>query len=166
MRRNLQTALAAVAVAALVPLGAWSQTAPSSSATAPKPPASTTPTAPKPPAAASTSLVGIWTGQVTETGRSKPFAITITIDSKGATTDYPEQACSGKLTRVGTSGAFVFYSEKITKGAYDTAKGTGCLDGTIVLTKAGNNLLFSWFGAVDNQPVQASATLGLSKPKI
>jgi len=93
--------------------------------------------------------------------------MTITIDSKGAaTTDYPEQGCGGKLTRVGTSGAYSFYSEKITKGAYDSAKGTGCLDGTVVMTKAGGNLLFSWFGSVDDRPVTASATLALSKPKI
>jgi len=166
MKPEIQRALIAVAVAALVPLAAWAQSAPSTTAPkAAKPPASTTPTAPKP--AASTSLTGVWTGQVTESGRPKPFAITITVDSKGAAaTDYPEQGCAGKLTKIGTSGAFTFYSEKITKGAYDSAKGTGCLDGTVVVTKPGSNLLFSWFGSVDNQPIQASATLTLSKPKI
>ena len=170
MRLTSGNSLTIAAIATLVlPLAAFAQTTqPSSSATTPKPPTTTSPATPKPatPATTSTSVVGIWTGQVTETGRSRPFSITVTIDSKGATTDYPEQGCAGKLTRVGASGAYVFYSEKITKGAYDAAKGTGCIDGTVVVTKAGSNLLFSWFGTVDNQAVHASATLGLSKPKI
>src|SRR4051812_32570045 len=167
---NIARAVLLGALAALVPIVALGQTAKAPSTTTPpttpKPPASATTTVPKPPAA-STSLVGAWTGQVQEIGRQRPFVITVSIDAKGAaTTEYPEQGCSGKLTRVGTSGGYVFYSEKITKGAYDTAKGTGCLDGTVVVTKAGANLLFSWFGSVDNQPVQASATLALSKPKV
>jgi len=174
MTSKIARAMLLGALGALVPMAALGQapTAPGSSkppasaTTTAKPPAAATTTVPKAPAA-STSMVGVWTGQVQEIGRQRPFGITVSIDAKGAaTTDYPEQGCAGKLTRVGSSGGYVFYSEKITKGAYDTVKGTGCLDGTVVVTKAGASLLFSWFGSVDNQPVQASATLALSKPKV
>jgi hypothetical protein len=154
------------ATATLLPAMALAQTAPQ-----PTPPAGQTtakpaaPTTAK-PAAASSSLTGTWTGRVQEVGRSDPFAITLTIDAKGATTTYPDQSCAGKLTRIGVSGGFAFYAEKITKGAYDKAKGTGCLDGTMVLTRAGNSVLMSWFGTVDNQPYHASATLTLASPKL
>src|SRR5947208_12475641 len=108
MKVKTQGVLMASVMALLMPLAAWGQTSSqpnsSTSPNTPKPPATAAPTAPKP--AASTSLVGVWTGQVQETGRNKPFAITITIDAKGATTDYPEQGCAGKLTRIGASGAY------------------------------------------------------------
>ena len=103
--------------------------------------------------------VGTWVGQVDQVGRETPFALVLTISPAGVTTNYPEQGCVGKLTRVGTSGTFVFYVEKITKGAYDARKGTGCLDGTITLAKASDKLLLSWFGADGSQSYQASAVL-------
>src|SRR5262249_45041624 len=103
---------ALVATAALAgPAEAFSTTSTPSTAAA---------TAPRSPTTVSTkvattptSVAGTWTGRVTETGRASPFAITLTVDAKGGsgTTDYPDQSCSGKLTRVGTSANYVFYSE-------------------------------------------------------
>jgi hypothetical protein len=136
------------------PMAALAQTAPG-----PRP--ATTPA----PPALSSSVTGTWSGQVNEVGRASPFPMTITIDAKGSTTTYPEQSCSGTLTRIAASGPYVFYSEKITKGAYDKAKGSGCLDGTMVLTRAGNTVLMSWFGVLDNAPYHAAATLAQAAPK-
>jgi hypothetical protein len=121
-------------------------------------PAAATPAARQP---AAPSLNGTWVGQVTELGRDKPFAIVVTIDPNGATTAYPDQGCSGKLTRVGSSGAYIFFAEKITQGVYDKTKNTGCLDGTLEIARSGSNALMSWFGVFDNQPYQAAATLTL-----
>jgi hypothetical protein len=108
---------------------------------------------------AAANFTGTWTGEVDQPGHEAPFAISITIAASGATTSYPDQGCTGTLTRIGTSGVYVFYVEKITKNRYDATKGTGCLDGTITLAKAGNAVLLSWFGTVDNGLYQASATL-------
>jgi hypothetical protein len=105
------------------------------------------------------SFTGTWSGEVDQPGHEAPFAISITIAASGATTSYPDQGCTGTLTRIGANGVYVFYVEKITKNRYDATKGTGCLDGTITLAKAGNAVLMSWFGTVDNGLYQASATL-------
>ena len=104
-------------------------------------------------------FIGTWVGQVDQVGRGTPFAVVLTIATAGVTTNYPEQGCVGKLSRVGAAGAYVFYAEKITKGAYDPRKGTGCLDGTVTMGKASDKLLFSWFGASGGQGYQASAVL-------
>jgi hypothetical protein len=98
------------------------------------------------------SITGVWKGQVQEAGRPEPFTMTITFDAKGGvTTDYPQQSCAGKLTKIGTNGAYLFYAEKITKGGFDKTTGKGCLDGTIVLFHVGATLLMSWFGVLDTQ---------------
>jgi hypothetical protein len=131
----------------------------------PRPPTAAAPATPAKPALSST-VTGTWSGPVTEVGRSSPFPVTITIDAKGGTTTYSEQSCSGTLTRIAASGPYVFYAEKITKGAYDKAKGSGCLDGTMVLTRAGNTVLMSWFGVLDNEAYHAAAKLAQVTPKI
>jgi hypothetical protein len=110
-------------------------------------------------ATAAASFIGTWSGEVDQPGHEAPFSISITIAASGATTSYPDQGCTGTLTRIGANGVYVFYVEKITKNRYDATKGTGCLDGTITLAKAGNAVLLSWFGTVDNGLYQASATL-------
>jgi hypothetical protein len=106
------------------------------------------------------TFTGTWGGAVEQPGRDQNFTIVVTIPATGApTTSYPDEGCSGTLTRIGASGVYVFYVEKITKGKYDPAKGTGCLDGTITLARSGDKVLLSWFGTVDNGLYQASATL-------
>jgi hypothetical protein len=54
--------------------------------------------------------------------------------------------------------------EKITKGALSATNANGCVDGTITLAKAGNQVLFNWFGMSNNQPIQAMATLNAKSP--
>jgi hypothetical protein len=146
-------------VAVLVPLTAAAQ-----SVLQPLPPIQTapkqvpsTPAAPKPPSGP--SFIGTWIGDVDQVGRESTYPIVLTISTKGDTTSYADQGCSGTLTRIGASVNYVFYVEKITKGAFSAATNTGCIDGTITLAKAGNQLLFSWFGVSNGQLYQASATL-------
>src|SRR4051812_25020047 len=106
------------------------------------------------------TFTGTWGGSADQPGRDTPFTVVLTIPASGAaTSSYPEEGCTGTLTRVGTSGVYAFYVEKISKGKYDPAKGTGCLDGTITLARVGDSVLFSWFGTVDNGIYQANATL-------
>src|SRR5438876_6202161 len=95
--------------------------------------------------AAPPSMTGIWTGKVAQIGREGGYALVLTIAAKGVTTDYPDLGCAGKLTRIGASANYVFYSETITKGRYDAAKSTGCIDGTMTLTKQGEKIILSWF---------------------
>lgn len=106
------------------------------------------------------SFTGTWGGAVEQPGRDGTFTIVVTIPASGAaTTSYPDEGCTGTLTRIGANGVYVFYVEKISKGKYDAAKGAGCLDGTITLARVGDKMLFSWFGTVENGIYQASATL-------
>jgi hypothetical protein len=114
----------------------------------------TTPTsAPK----AADSLVGSWSGPVTQVEHDKGFTIVVTIRPGGGDTEYPELACSGKLTRAAGSGSYVFYTEKITRGRH--ADGGRCPDGTVTIARAGDKLAFSWFATVEGIPVFAYATL-------
>ncbi len=83
----------------------------------------------------------------------------LTIAAKSATTDYPDLGCSGKLTRLGSGAGYVFYSETITTGRYDAVKKSGCIDGTVTVSKQNGRLLLGWFGAFQEQAVQATATL-------
>jgi len=126
-------------------------------------PAATTPakTAPRP---AATSFVGVWSGKITQVGRSDSYPVVLTITAKDAKTEYANQDCTGKLTRIGASGNYVFYAEKITKGAYDEASGNGCIDGTLTLYKSGSTVMLGWVGGFKDQLIMASGTLSQQKP--
>jgi hypothetical protein len=151
-----------LSVALAFAVHAGQTSAPSSSGTA-KSPATTGSIAKVP---ATSSLNGVWIGQVKQTGRAVPYQITLVIDGSAATSSYPQQSCSGSLTRIGSSGPYTFYSEKITKGGFDPTRNSGCLDGTLVLMRTGSNVLMSWFGALDDSPYQASATLARLIPAL
>jgi hypothetical protein len=51
----------------------------------------------------------------------------------------------------------VFFVEAITKG--QSEKGGRCPDGTLTLTRHGDNVALAWFGAPDNSPIVAYGTL-------
>ncbi|MFO1185736.1 MAG: hypothetical protein U1E56_13275 [Bauldia sp.] len=124
-------------------------------------PASAQTTAAKPatkPAAAPVNA-GTWTGQAQQLNKSGSFPVKVVITASGATTEYPDQDCGGKLTRISTSGSYTLYAEKITVNAYDEGKGTGCLDGIVTLRKSGTKLLFGWVGAIDDQMITVSGAL-------
>ena len=123
------------------------------------------PAAARPPAApAAPALAGTWVGQVAETGHPGHYPVKIIITALAAASDYPDQNCAGKLTRIGASGKYVFFSEKIAVGAYDEAKGTGCIDGTLTLVRSGNNLLLAWVGEMKGEMIVATGTLTPQTP--
>jgi len=112
-----------------------------------------------PAAAAAPDNTGSWTGKASQVGRGGTYVVTVTITKKEATTTYPAQQCSGKLTRVGSSGDYVFYAEAITSNKFDPAKKKGCLDGAVTLLRSGSTLIYGWLGSFGDKPIVAYATL-------
>ena len=106
---------------------------------------------------AKASAAGTWTGVVTQVGRSKGYALAMTIHDKGGDTDYPDLACGGQLTRVGSAGGYTFFLETLTRGRLD--KGGSCIDGSITVAPAGEQLSWGWVGSHKNQTLVAYGTL-------
>ena len=73
----------------------------------------------KAPGPANSSIVGNWSGQLTQIGSQTPYKFELVIGPRGAETTYPDLDCTGTLTRVGASKSYVFFVEIITKGAVD-----------------------------------------------
>jgi hypothetical protein len=107
--------------------------------------------------AAGPSINGNWSGQLTQVGSQTPYKFELAINARGAETKYPDLDCTGKLTHVGSSKSYVFYVEVITKGAAD--KGGRCPDGTVTLSRQGDDLAVGWFGAMQGTTVVAYGTL-------
>ena len=128
----------------------------------PLPPPTYTPQPASPPKKKATppagpSIAGNWIGQLHQEGGTAPYTFEISITAKGAETKYPDLDCLGELTRVGQSKSYVFFFEAITKGRAD--KGGRCPDGTITVTRQGDNLALGWFGSVQGDVIVASGTL-------
>ena len=111
----------------------------------------------KAPAPPGPSIVGNWSGQLTQVGSQTPYKFELVIGPRGAETTYPDLDCTGTLTRVGASKSYVFFVEIITKGAVD--KGGRCPDGTITVARAGNDLALFWFGSIEANTIVAYGTL-------
>ena len=109
---------------------------------------------------ANSSIVGNWSGQLTQIGSQTPYKFELVIGPRGAETTYPDLDCTGKLTRVGASKSYAFFVEIIIKGAVD--KGGRCPDGTITVTRAGNDLPLFWFGSIESNTIVAYGTLSKS----
>jgi hypothetical protein len=112
--------------------------------------------------AAAPDDTGTWVGKASQVGRDRTYTVTVTVGKKETTTTYPDLNCTGKLTRIGGSGNYVFYAEAIVNNKFDAAKKKGCLDGAITLLRAGNSLIYSWIGAYNDKPIVAYATLSQS----
>jgi hypothetical protein len=119
-------------------------------------PSTPAPRAPK-PSAARHDVVGTWTGMVTQVGGESKYTVVLTLTRNAGQTDYPDLNCEGKLTRIGASQNYVFLVEVITRGQAD--KGGRCPDGTITVTRAGENLNWAWFGVPQGDPILAFGTL-------
>jgi hypothetical protein len=149
-KRMLKTVLAVMALAALaatfVPALAQQQKAPVApkAATQPKP-------QPQP------GVTGTWTGLVRQVGTAKGYQIAMTIHANGGDTDYPELACGGRLTRVASSGGYTFFLETITRGRLD--KGGRCIDGSVTISMAGEQLSWGWVGSHKDQTIVAYSML-------
>ncbi|MCX5515279.1 hypothetical protein C3941_22410 [Kaistia algarum] len=102
---------------------------------------------------------GIWAGSFMQVGHSGGYKMAIKFAGKTIETDYPDQSCGGKLTKVGTKGDTSFYVETITRGGVDAATGKGCIDGNVTLIKAGDGYIWGWVGQHDGKPIVAYGTL-------
>jgi hypothetical protein len=105
-----------------------------------------------------------WSGQVYQVGRASPFPVSMSISAKGVEIDYPERNCSGVLNLAGTYNEYSFYVEKITKGAFDRIKKSGCVSGAIVTQRVGTTLIWGWTGSNDGLPFVVYGTLGTPAP--
>jgi len=132
--------------------------APPSDWAQPAPPAPQKPTAP-PPArlSAGPAVAGTWTGPVTQVGGTSKYSVVMSLTATGGQSSYPELNCIGKLTRIGASRSYAFFIEVIVQGQRE--KGGRCPDGTITVTRTGDNLAWEWFGNVDGDIVLAYGTL-------
>jgi hypothetical protein len=95
----------------------------------------------------------VWTGPVKQNPPAADFTVVLTLSDSGGETDYPELNCGGTLTRVGQSGAYSFYLEKITR------RGVGCVDGAITLVNAKGMIAWSWVGVYDGTTLVAWSSL-------
>lgn len=111
----------------------------------------------KPAAQPKSGVAGTWSGAVTQVGNAKPYALAMTIHEQGGDTDYPDLACGGRLTRVGSAGGYTFFLETITRGRLD--KGGRCIDGSITVSMAGEQLSWGWVGSHKTQTIVAYGTL-------
>ena len=102
---------------------------------------------------------GTWSGPIAQVGRAKSFAFEVTLAGKTGQSSYPDDHCSGKLVRAGTSGNYAFFTETITTGKLDSATGKGCLDGTLTFVKDGSGLVMTWMAARNGKAIVAYGTL-------
>jgi hypothetical protein len=104
------------------------------------------------------AITGTWTGTVSQNaGSASTYTVVMTITANGAQTDYPELSCGGNLSLVGAAKGYVFYTETITRGRIDN--GGKCIDGSVTVTPAGNQLTWGWIGAYQGKTYAAWSTL-------
>jgi hypothetical protein len=104
-------------------------------------------------------LTGTWTGSAVQVGRDKSYSVALTLAGKSGQSSYADQHCTGKLTRVGQSGDYSFFTETIVEGKYNPTSNTGCIDGSITLVRSGDSLVMGWAAAYNGKPIIAYATL-------
>ncbi len=105
------------------------------------------------------SIEGTWTGTAYQNEGASGYTVIITITSTDAATRYPELNCTGKLTRVGASGDYLFFTETIVR---DEPGGGHCIDGAITVAPAGDKLAWGWFGSFEGK---AYTAWGLLAPR-
>jgi hypothetical protein len=127
-------------------------------------PAAPAPGAPKgaPRASGGPAITGVWAGPMKQVEGTTEYTIKVSITGRGLDTEYPELNCTGKLTRIGQSKSYAFFVEIIANGRTD--KGGRCPDGSIVMARNGDDLVLSWFGAIQGHTVIAYGTLKKQKP--
>ena len=110
-------------------------------------------------------VAGSWTGEMRQIDPAPvhSYAMSMTLNGKKGTTSYPSLKCGGKLTRIAQNGAYTVYREKITYGALSASNASGCIDGMITVTPAGNTLVLGWFASFEDKPSLASAVLSRGK---
>ena len=85
----------------------------------PPPPPTSAPPANAPPLAGTPkkkptppgpNIAGNWSGQLTQVDNQAPSKFELAVSAKGAETKHPDLDCTGKLTRVGSSKSYVFFT--------------------------------------------------------
>jgi len=99
---------------------------------------------------------GVWTGSIEQSG-AKSYRVLLTIGANGFVTQYPELTCNGRLTPVGFSGEFAFFTETIEQGRADS--GGTCVDGSITLAITADSIAYGWFGVYQGELLQARGLL-------
>jgi hypothetical protein len=134
---------------------------PAPATAAPAKPAAKAPAKPAAPAkAAPGDLAGTWSGALVQVGHEKGTAFVATLKGKTGETSYPDQNCTGKLTRAGTAGDYSFFTETIVTGKFDAASGKGCVDGSLTLVRSdGGALVAGWIGTYSGKAIVAYGTL-------
>jgi hypothetical protein len=96
----------------------------------------------------------VWKGVVKQNSGAQDYTVVLKLAGAGGESDYPELKCGGTLTRVGRSGIYSFYLEKITR------KGTGCVDGAITLVRNSNGTIgWGWVGVYGGKTYTAWSSL-------
>jgi hypothetical protein len=108
-------------------------------------------------------LSGSWSGSVDQVGREKSYTMDITLAGKTGQTDYPDQNCAGKLTRVAVSGGYAFFTETITRGKFDAATKAGCLDGSMTIQRESEGIVMAWMTTYAGRPIVAYGSLMAKK---
>lgn len=111
-------------------------------------------------ALAASSVEGTWTGTAYQNEGASGYTVIITITATDAATRYPDLNCNGKLTRVGASGDYVFFTETIVRD--EPGGGGHCIDGAITVAPAGDKLAWGWFGSFEGK---AYTAWGLLSPR-
>ena len=110
-----------------------------------------------PPPQPQNQFDGVWTGSIEQAG-AQPYRVLLTIGANGFFTQYPELNCNGRLSPVGASGEFAFFTETIEQGRADS--GGSCVDGSITLAITGDRIAYGWFGVYQGELLQARGALG------
>ena len=87
----------------------------------------------------------LWKGAVKQNSGASNYTVVMKLAGNGGETNYPELKCGGTLTRVGQSGSYSFYLEKI------TTAGSSCIDGAITLVRSDAAIAWGWVGAHKGQ---------------
>jgi hypothetical protein len=160
LRRNPQvspfvdTQMYRVLALAVIVTFAWSQDR-GCAQTSPADPAPRT-VARRPPATR-TALAGTWAGTIIQVQKSIEYSVTLEIGGGEAKISYSELRRGGKLTRIGSSGDYCFFVETITRRPADD--NGRCTNGSITVTRAGDNLAWAWFGLANGEIVAAYGIL-------
>jgi hypothetical protein len=103
------------------------------------------------------SVLGKWSGPVTQVGSDDGYWVNLTLTATGGTSYYPELSCGGTLKKVGESNGYTFYAETITTNR------DSCMDGSITVSRIKGGLGWNWFGAKDENIYVAYSSLAESK---
>ena len=103
------------------------------------------------------AIAGTWSGTALLVQQSIEYTVTLEITPRGAEINYPDLHCGGRLSRIGASRDYAFFVETITRGPPgDDAR---CSNGSITMARAGDDLVWGWFGLVKGEISTAHARL-------